>query len=223
MSDLAKLEELKSLERKTLSDDELKKRLGGAPFQPGESIVLSQIDYALKKVVVGVGWDVPGVDTGGIDVDCSVFILDKNDKTREDSDFVFYNNLSGGDNDAVMHLGDNRTGDGDGDDEQIAIDLQALSFDVLKLVFVISIYDYEMREQNLTMLRNLYIRLVNPDTQLELLRFPIDETTADKYSAAMIAGELVREGPSWLFTARGTFLPGGLGPIATSYGMMVTG
>ena len=201
MSDLDQLGGVKIPARPPLTDEELKHRLGGAPYSAGDTVLLSKIDHVLKKITVGLGWDTPGIDDGGIDVDGSIFLLDKNDKTQEDSDFIFYNN-SIGTKGAVEHLGDNRVGAGDGDDEQININLQALPFSVAKIVLVISIYDFEMREQNITML---------------------DHLRQDKLCAAIIAGELVREGPSWLFTARGDAMPGGLGPIATGYGMMVTG
>lgn len=222
MSDLDQLGGVKIPARPPLTDEELKHRLGGAPYSAGDTVLLSKIDHVLKKITVGLGWDTPGIDDGGIDVDGSIFLLDKNDKTQEDSDFIFYNN-SIGTKGAVEHLGDNRVGAGDGDDEQINIDLQALPFSVAKIVLVISIYDFEMREQNITMLDNIYIRLLNADTHMELVRFPINHLRQDKLCAAIIAGELVREGPSWLFTARGDAMPGGLGPIATGYGMMVTG
>lgn len=221
-SDLDKLSDVKIDAYKPLSDEELKKRLGGMPFASGDTVHLSKLDYALKKLMIGVGWDIPGVDPAGIDVDFSMFLLDKNDQTRDDSDFVFYNNLTG-ENGAVEHLGDNRTGAGDGDDERGLIDLNALPFDVMKIVFVISIYDAEMRDQNIAALKNLFIRLVNADTDVELLRFPMTDLSPNKLSSALIAGELVREGPTWLFTARGAVIDGSLGKMATQYGIMVTG
>ncbi len=221
-NDLDKLSNVQIDERKPMSDDELKKRLGGLPFASGDTVHLSKIDYALKKLMIGVGWDIPGIDNNGIDVDFSIFLLDKNDQTREDSDFIFYNNLTG-ENGAVEHLGDNRTGAGDGDDERVLIDLNALPFDILKIIFVISIYDAEMRDQNITALKNLFIRLVNVDTEIELLRFPIKELSENKLSSALVAGELVREGPTWLFTARGDVTSESLGKIATQHGIMVTG
>ena len=221
-SDLDKLSDVRIVERKPLSDEELQKRLGGVPFVAGDTVHLSKVDYALKKLMIGVGWDIPGADTNGIDVDFSMFLLDKNDQTREDSDFVFYNNLTAQDG-AVEHMGDNRTGAGDGDDERALIDLNALPFDVQKIVFVISIYDADMRDQNIGAIKNLFIRLVNADTDVELLRFPIVDMAAHKRSSALIAAELQREGPTWLFTARGEMIEGSLGTIATQYGILVTG
>lgn len=222
MSDLDKLDQVNDPTAKPLSDDELKKRVGGRLVAKGDLVHLSELDYTLKKLHIGVGWDIPGVDTAGIDVDCSLFLLDKKDQTREDGDFVFYNNLTtceGG----VTHTGDNRTGIGDGDDEAIIIDLQTLPFDVMKMVFVISIYDAEMRDQSMMMLRNAFIRIVNAESDRELLRFPITEDCQQKDSYAMAIAELTREGPVWMFNARGECLTGGLAKIATAYGMMVTG
>jgi tellurium resistance protein TerD len=222
MSDLDQLENTAINTPKPLSTDELKKRLGGQPFVRGDTVMLGQIDYALKKVMVGVGWDIPGADSDGVDVDCSVFLLNKEDKTREDSDFVFYNNLTGCDG-AVEHMGDNRTGAGDGDDERVLIDLNAIPFDVQKMVFVISVYNADLRDQHIGLVNNLFIRLVNADTDIEIFRYPIVDVPVNKASAALIAGELVREGPAWMFTAKGELYEGTLGILATQYGMMVTG
>lgn len=222
MSDLDQLQNVSTPSLKVLSAEELKKRLGGQPYLRGDTVMLHQVDYALRKIVVGVGWDIPGADADGVDVDCSVFLLDKNDKTREDSDFIFYNNLTGCDG-AVEHMGDNRTGAGDGDDERVLIDLNSIPFDVQKIVFVISIYNADLRDQHIGLVRNLFIRLVNADTEIEILRYPIIDVPVNKASAALIAGELVREGPAWMFAAKGDLYEGTLGILATQYGMMVTG
>lgn len=222
MSDLDKLGQVADAAAKPLSDAELKKRTGGREVAKGETVHLSELDHTLKTMHIGVGWDIPGVDSNGIDVDVSLFLLDKNDQTREDSDFIFYNNLTTCEG-AVTHKGDNRTGIGEGDDEVILVTLSGLPFDVLKMVFVISIYDAEMRDQSVTLLRNCFIRIVNAESDRELLRFPIGEEFTQTDSYAIVMAELMREGPVWMFVAKGEPITGNLGKIATQYGIMVTG
>ena len=221
-SDLDKLSDLQVKDSVPITDEELKRRTSLHAISKGETVSLTQLDYSLKKMLIGVGWDIPGVDPAGIDVDFSVFLLDKNDQTREDSDFVFYNNMTGAEG-AVQHTGDNRSGAGDGDDERIFIDLEALSFDVVKIVLVLSIYQADLRAQSLKMLQNCFVRLVNQETDQELVRYTITDTFENDLCYALVAGELVREGPLWLFHAKADQIEGGLGKIATQYGIMVTG
>jgi tellurium resistance protein TerD len=223
MSDLDKLDTVDYKDQKPLTDDDLKKRIGAKTIAKGEDVHLSQLDYALKILQLGVGWDIPGIDPAGIDVDFSLFLLDKNDMTVEDTDFVFYNNLTDASK-AVEHLGDNQTGMGDGDDERVVIKLTELSYNVMKIVLVFSIHDFDMRDQSLMMLRNPFVRLVNKETDIEILRYVITDTFDKKDSGAVIVGEFVREGPVWIFKALCEQVEeGGLGKIATKYGMMITG
>lgn len=221
-NDLDRLDNVEYKETKPLTDEELKKRTGAHEISLGEEIHLSQLDYSLKKLLIGVGWDIPGVDPAGIDVDLSVFLIDKNDQTREDSDFVFYNNQSGA-NGAVTHTGDNRTGVGDGDDERVFLDLNEITFDVVKIVVVVSVYEADLRDQYIGMIRNAYVRLINQETNQEILRYNIKGEFDNKLVYALTVAEIVREGPVWLFKAQATETEGGLGKIATKYGIMVTG
>lgn len=185
----------------------------------GEEINLSRKDPALRYITAGLGWDLKKFDRDPPDMDASVFLLNRNEKTREDSDFVFYNNMSGCDG-AVKHNGDSRTGAGDGDDETIFIDLQALPFDVLKIVFVVSIYDLDMNENNFTHVKNVYFRLVNQDSEQELVRYDLD-SELEGGGTGLIVAELERMGSDWIFRTRGDTVKGGLGHIANGYGIQV--
>lgn len=222
MSDLDQLGDMAPKNDRPITDEQLQKQTGMRTIAVGETVHLNQLDYSLKRLMIGVGWDIPGAELSGMDVDCSLFLLDKNDMTREDSDFIFYNNLKGA-NDAVQHLGDNRTGAGDGDDEQMVISLNDLTFDVIKIVIAISIYDADMRDQSLMMLSNAYLRLVNDETGEELIRYKVVSEFTNPRASGLVAAELIREGPMWLLRALDEQVEGGLAPIATRYGMMVTG
>ncbi len=187
----------------------------------GEQVNLTRIDPALKQVHVGVGWDVVGFDTEAPDLDCSVFLLDKKNKTRRDEDFVFYNNAKSDDG-CVEHLGDNRTGAGDGDDETIRVKLDDVPYDVHHIIFVISIYDAGVRGHTFKNVRNCFLRIVNEDTKIELMRFNLDvEFESAPKATAVIVGSLMREGQNWFFDGIGTMEDGGLPKIATDYGITV--
>ncbi len=187
----------------------------------GEQVNLTRLDPTLRKIFIGIGWDVIGFDAEAPDLDGSVFLLNKDNSTRDDSDFIFYNNLKSNDG-AVEHSGDNRTGAGDGDDETITIDLMSLSFDIQKVAFVISIYDAHLREHTFKNVRNCFIRIVNAETKIELMRFNLDhEFEASPKAAAVLVGTLNREGPNWFFDGLGEMEDGGLPKIATNYGIIV--
>ena len=187
----------------------------------GEQINLTRIDPTLKQINIGVGWDVVGFENEAPDLDASVFLLDKSGKTRVDEDFVFYNNVKNLDG-SVRHEGDNRTGAGNGDDENIYIDLMSLPFEIGKVVFVISIYDAAMRDQTFKNVRNCFLRIGNAETKIELMRFNLDQEFNDNPKAtALIVGTLIREGANWFFEGSGTFESGGLEKIATDYGIIV--
>lgn len=185
----------------------------------GEEINLTQKDPTLRVAVAALGWDLKKFDRDPPDLDTSVFLLDRTDKTREDEDFIFYNNPAGCGG-LVRHTGDSRTGAGEGDDETIFIDLQSLPFDVMKVVFVVSIYDQDMSENNFTHVKNVYFRFVNKDTEQELARYELDEELSAG-GTAIIVGELERIGSDWLYRARGETIKGGLGKIASGYGILV--
>lgn len=190
-------------------------------LQRGQQVNLTRLDPTLKRVMIGVGWDIIGFEAELPDLDASIFLLDKTEKTKADEDFIFYNNLKSADG-AVEHMGDNRTGAGDGDDENILIDLMSLSFEVLKIPFVISIYDAAVKRQNFQSVRNCFLRIINDETGIELMRFHLDKEFQESPNATgVVVGFLERSGPNWFFEGTGRMLENGLKEIATEYGIVV--
>ncbi len=187
--------------------------------KPGDEVNLTRLDPALRTAMVALGWDLKKFDRDPPDLDASAFLLNRHEKTREDSDFIFYNSLTGSEG-AVRHTGDSRTGAGEGDDETIILDLQSLPFDVAKIVFVVSIYDLDMNENNFSHVKNVYFRIVNQATEQEMLRFELHEDILAG-GTGLIVAEIERMGSEWLFRARGETIRGGLGKIASDYGIMV--
>ena len=183
----------------------------------GQKVSLTKDNPGLKNVVVGVGWDINQFDTGGdFDLDGSAFLLGDNGKVTSQSDFVFYgqkDHPSG----AVHHMGDNRTGAGDGDDEQIRIDLSLVPGNVSKIAFVVTIYDADARHQNFGQVNNSYIRIFNEETGEELLRYDLGEDFS--IETAAIFGELYKNGAEWKFNAIGSGYQGGLAAICANYGV----
>ena len=200
--------------------DELKSSFGQiAHVAKGEEVNLNQIDPGLKKVIVGLGWDAPSEQDGMmVDIDACAFLLNRDGRVRQDTDFVFYNNLTT-ENGALRHLGDNTSGEGEGDDEQIHVALEELPFDVDRISFSVSIHNAEERKQNFGMIKNAFIRIVNEDTGTELARFDLSEDAGE--DNAMVFGEMVREGISWKFRALGLGGNGGLYRIAREFGVNV--
>lgn len=187
----------------------------------GEQVNLTRIDPSLRRIMVGIGWDVVGFENEAPDLDVSVFLLDKNNKTRTDDDFVFYNNLKTPDG-VVEHMGDNRTGAGDGDDENIRIDIENMPFDVAQVEFVISIYEAEIKNQNFRSVRNCFLRIVNEETGMELMRFNLDdEFTNTQNITALNVGYLERSGPNWFFQGTGEMAEDGLKHFAQRYGIII--
>lgn len=187
-------------------------------IQKGDEINITRMDPALREVTIGIGWSLRAFEGDPVDVDGSVFLLDKNDRTREDEDFVFYNNLTGRQG-AVKHLGDSRTGAGDGDDEQVIVDLMALPFEVVKIAFVLSIYDFDLNNNNFSMVKNVYFRLVSNETGHEVFRFELDEDIGE--TTALYIGYMERIGSDWVYKALGEPVAGGLSKIATDFGIVV--
>lgn len=184
----------------------------------GEEINITKIDPAIRDITVGVGWNLKTFEGDPIDVDASVFLLDKNDKTVQDEDFIFYNNAVGREG-AIKHLGDSRTGAGDGDDERILVDLMGLPFEIVKIVFVLSIYDLDLNANNFSKIKNVYFRIVNNVTDLETFRYELDENLGN--GTGLVIGHLERIGSNWIYKALGEPVSGGLSRLATEYGIIV--
>lgn len=185
----------------------------------GDYIDLREKDPTLNRIVIGAGWEQRSMEEDKIDIDLSCFLLDREEMTRVDEDFVFYNNEKALDG-AVKHQGDSRTGAGEGDDESIFIDLNGIPFDVLKVVFVLSVYQEEEQSKTFGMVRDLYVRIVNEDDENELLRLipPEDEIRG---ANAMQAFCLVREGPKWFAEALGVTTKSRLNEFVRKYGLTI--
>lgn len=189
------------------------------PKQEPDTINLNARDATIRKLRVAAGWDLNQFEGETVDVDLSCFILGKDGQTRMDEDFVFYNNLQGAEL-AVRHLGDNRNGFGEMDDEAILIDINALPYDVYKLVFTVSIYFADERDQDFTMVTNAFVRVVNEETDEELMRDDMREKF--QKTTAVIFCELERLGTEWHFRPLHKPYQGGLGEIAKEFGIQVS-
>ena len=184
----------------------------------GGNVSLSKEAPGLKTVRVGLGWDPRATDGAGFDLDASVFMQGESGKVRSDGDFIFYNNARSADG-SVVHQGDNTTGQGEGDDEQVIVGLSQVPADVQKLSFAVTIHEAETRKQNFGMVSNSFIRVVNEDNGTEIARFDLSEDASTE--TAMIFGELYRNGAEWKFKAIGQGFNGGLGPLARNFGVNI--
>lgn len=185
----------------------------------GQKVDLTKTNPGLSKVMVGLGWDTNKYDGGNdFDLDASVFLLDSNGKCSSEKDFIFYNQLVGG-NGSVEHTGDNLTGDGDGDDEQVKVDLSSVPASVEKISFVITIHDAEARNQNFGQVSNAFVRIVNQDSNDEIIRYDLGEDFS--IETAIIVGELYRHSGEWKFSAIGSGYQGGLSRIVSDYGLSI--
>jgi tellurium resistance protein TerD len=170
----------------------------------------------LAKLTVGLGWDTRVTDGAGFDLDASAFLLDGGAQVRSDADFVFYNQASSACG-SVQYMGDNNTGSGDGDDEQVKVDVTKVPADVQKVSFAVTIHEADVRKQNFGMVTNAFIRIVNDADGKELTRFDLGEDFSTE--TAVIFGELYRHGGEWKFKAIGQGFAGGLGPLAKNFGV----
>jgi tellurium resistance protein TerD len=184
----------------------------------GGNVNLSKEAPGLNKIVVGLGWDARATDGAAFDLDASAFLVKLDGKVRTDSDFCFYNNKVVADG-AVQHAGDNTTGAGDGDDETIKVELSKIPADLDKVVFAVTIHEAEIRKQNFGQVNHAYIRVVNEEGGQELARYDLSEDASIETS--MIFGEIYRIGADWKFKAVGQGFAGGLGPLASSFGVSV--
>ncbi|MCM3359347.1 MULTISPECIES: TerD family protein [unclassified Psychrobacillus] len=183
----------------------------------GQKIDLTKTNPGLTKIMVGLGWDTNRYSGGhDFDLDASAFLVDSNGKALSDKSFIFYNNLQSEDG-SVVHTGDNRTGDGDGDDEQLLVNLQQVPSGVHRVVFTVTIHDAEARNQNFGQVSNAFIRIVNDETHEEIVRYDLGEDFS--IETALVVGEIYRHGNEWKFNAIGSGFQGGLASLITEFGL----
>lgn len=184
----------------------------------GGNVNLSKEAPGMTKAIAGLGWDARVTDGQAFDLDASVFLVGADGKVLSDQHFVFFNNATSPDG-SVAHQGDNRTGEGEGDDEQVKISLNTVPADIQKAVFAVTIYDAEARKQNFGMVSNAYIRIVNEDNNSEIARYDLSEDASTE--TAMVFGELYRHNGEWKFKAVGQGFAGGLAALALQHGVSV--
>lgn len=183
----------------------------------GQKIDLTKGNPNLKKILVGLGWDVNEFDSGNdFDLDASAFLVGSNGKCPRETDFIFYGNLEHSSG-AVKHMGDNRTGAGEGDDEQILVDLTKVPENIAKIAFTVTIYDAGKRRQNFGQVNNSFIRIVDEATDMELIRYDLGEDFS--IETAIVVGELYRYNGAWKFNAIGSGFQGGLVALCNHYGI----
>ncbi|RYX80084.1 TerD family protein [bacterium] len=184
----------------------------------GGNVSLSKEAPGLKNIIIGLGWDTRATDGAAFDLDASAFLLAETGKVRSDADFIFYNNKTDAAN-SVEHQGDNLTGQGDGDDEQVKVKLDTVPADVSKLSVAVTIHEADSRGQNFGMVSNAFMRVLNGDTNEEIARYDLSEDASTE--TAMIFGEIYRNSGEWKFKAIGQGFAGGLGPLAKNFGVNI--
>ncbi len=188
-------------------------------LQKGQKVSLTKGNPGLAKVVVGLGWDVNQFDTGGdFDLDAAAFLVADTGKVTRSEDFVFFGNLTHPSG-CIQHMGDNLTGAGDGDDEQIKVDLSKVPDTISKIEFTVTIYEAENRHQNFGQVNNAFIRIYNEDTGEEMLRYDLGEDFS--IETAAIFGEVYKNGSEWKFNAIGSGYQGGLAALCANFGVDV--
>ncbi|MEU3431711.1 TerD family protein [Streptomyces gardneri] len=188
----------------------------GVSLSKGGNVSLSKEAPGLTAVLVGLGWDVRTTTGNDYDLDASALLLNDTGRVASDLHFVFYNNLTSPDG-SVEHTGDNLTGEGDGDDEAIKVNLAAVPGDITKITFPVSIHDAANRGQSFGQVRNAFIRVVNQADGAELARYDLSEDAATE--TAMVFGELYRHDAEWKFRAVGQGYASGLAGIAADFGV----
>lgn len=185
----------------------------------GGRVSLSKEKPGLSKIVVGLGWDTNTSDTGAdFDLDASVFLTDASGKVNDDKNFVFYNNLTSKDG-SVVHTGDNRTGQGEGDDESIKIDLAKVSGDVKEINVVVTIHEANTRKQNFGMVRHAFVRVVDESDGKEIVRYDLEEDFS--IETAIMFGRVYKDNEEWKFAAVGTGFKDGLEGFCKQFGVNV--
>ncbi|MBR1863871.1 MAG: TerD family protein [Ruminococcus sp.] len=183
----------------------------------GQKVSLTKGNPGLKNIMVGLGWDVNAFDSGAdFDLDTAAFMVDESGRCPTEKEFIFYGNLEHASG-SVKHMGDNLTGGGDGDDEQIMIDLSLIPANIAKIAFTVTIYDADNRRQNFGQVANSFARIVDQTTGQELIRYDLGEDFS--IETAIVVGELYRHGTEWKFNAIGSGFQGGLAALCGHYGI----
>ncbi|EIT86196.1 hypothetical protein A374_06341 [Fictibacillus macauensis ZFHKF-1] len=185
----------------------------------GQRIDLTKTNPGLTRVIAGLGWDTNNYSGGyDFDLDASAFLADEAGKVTNEREFIFYNNLQDP-SEAVVHTGDNRTGEGEGDDEQIKIDFSKVPAHVHRIAITVTIHDALARSQNFGQVSNAFVRLVDEDTNREVLRYDLGEDFS--IETAIVVAELYRHNGEWKFNAIGSGFQGGLAALCQNYGLSV--
>lgn len=187
-------------------------------LKKGGNVSLTQEAPTLKKIHIGLGWDTRATDGTDFDLDASAFLLTENQKVAGDDDFIFYGQLKSKCA-SVEHLGDNKTGSGDGDDEVIVVDLEKIPSKLKKISICVTIHDADARKQNFGQVSNAYMRIVNMETDREIAKFDLSEDYSTE--TAMIFGDIYQHNNEWKFKAIGQGYSGGLGELCNLYGVKV--
>ena len=188
-------------------------------LKKGQKVDLTKGNPGLKKITVGLGWDVNRYDGGSeFDLDASAFLLGVNGRVTNDGDFIFYGNTAHASG-SVTHGGDNRTGEGEGDDEQILVDLTLVPKNIEKIDITVTIYEAEERRQNFGQVSNAFVRIVDDATGAEIIRYDLEEDFS--IETALVVGELYRHNGEWKFNAIGSGFQGGLMALCKNYGVNV--
>ena len=191
----------------------------GITLSKGQKVDLTKSNPGLKNIIIGLGWDLNKYDGGNsFDLDTAAFLTNASGKVNSDSDFIFYNNLKHSSG-SVAHLGDNKTGEGNGDDEQIKVELTAVPQNVDKISFTVTIHEAVERSQNFGQVSNAYIRVLDETTGTELIRYDLGEDFS--IETAIVVGELYRHNGEWKFNAIGSGYQGGLGALCNNFGISI--
>lgn len=188
-------------------------------LRKGQKVDLTKGNPSLKKIMVGLGWDVNRYDGGAeFDLDASAFLLGASGRVTSDDDFIFYGNTAHASG-AVTHGGDNRTGEGEGDDEQIFVDLSLVPASIQKIEITVTIYEAAERRQNFGQVSNAFVRIVDDTTGAEIVRYDLEEDFS--IETALVVGELYRHNGEWKFNAIGSGFQGGLYALCKNFGVNV--
>ena len=206
-----------SLSRNTDTSSQAQPKQTSISLSKGAVLSLSKTEPGLKNVKVGLGWDIKRYNTGDdFDLDASVFMLGENGKVPSNNEFIFYGqprHISG----SVIHTGDNRTGQGDGDDEAIEINLSTIPSNITKIVFTVTIHEAVARKQNFGQVENAYIRIVNEESGEEILRYDLGEDFS--VENAIVVAELYRHNNEWKFNAIGSGFENNLEGLCNNFGI----